>query len=153
MRSEIDPVQIAHALSITFLCDYERASGRLRYRLVGEDIAERYNVPLRGRYQDEAYSIDEREGHLARVACVMETPAIIHTIGAVHVIRRRLGIGERLGLPLGSDGHTADGLIGATAYDWQMPEPSDLQAHRALGWTVWSLDGDRVLCRQPIEAG
>src|SRR3546814_20070702 len=87
-------------MPITFVCDYERDTARLRYRLVGEDIAEMYPAPSRGRYQDAFAAPGGREEHLARMRAFMEIPAINHAVGEVYAFNRRQGVGERLLLPL-----------------------------------------------------
>lgn len=144
-RSDIDAIRIPHVLSVVFICDYERDTARLRYRLVGEDVGEMYRVPLRGRYQDEFTAPDEREGHLARIREFMEFPAVNYSVGEVYAFNQRQGAGERLLLPLASDGQTADAVIGATAYDWKATRPPGGVEHRAVRWTLWSLDGSRCI--------
>src|SRR3546814_2065265 len=95
-RSDIDPMQIPHVLSVTFVCDYQRDTARLRYRLVGEKLGGMYPVPLRGRYQDVFAAPGEREAHLARIREFMELPAISHSVGEVYAFNRKQGNGERL---------------------------------------------------------
>ena len=147
-RRDIDPIMIPQVLSIIFVCDYERATGRLRYRLAGEDIGRRYRGGLPGRYQDELYALQEREPYLARIKEIMETPAIFQAQGGVYVADARRGNGERLMLPLAADGRTADALIGATVYgiDYLTP-PSDIFDKAAAQWALWSMDGKRLLKR------
>src|SRR3546814_12327047 len=97
-----------------------------------------YPAPLRGRYQDEFAAPGGREEHLARMRAFMEIPAINHAVGEVYAFNRRQGFGERLLLPLASDGRTADALIGATSYDWKAPTPPDRLEQRAVRWTLRS---------------
>ena len=116
-RMSLDPVKIPKVLSIIFVCDYEPSSGRLRYRLAGEDIAAMYSEPLRGRYQDELFPADRRSAHLARVKRIMSLPAIAYSHGDIYGygFSDRLGSGERLGLPLANNGRDPDAIVGATA--------------------------------------
>ena len=140
-RKAIDPVKIPTVLSIVFLCDYERPSGRLRYRLAGEEIRNSYTEEITGRCQDELFEGAERERHLARARRIMENPAIIHSTGEVYGFAGRRGTGERIGLPLSTDGTTADAVIGATAYHWtELVQPVSGPEQR-MRFVYWNLDG------------
>jgi len=140
-RQAIDPVRIPTVLSIIFLCDYEADTERLRYRLVGEDIRGAYAREITGRYQDELFEGAERERHILRARRVMRGPAIIHASGEVYGFAGRRGMGERIGLPLSTDGKTADAVIGATAYHWTDVAPSAVMPEQRMRFSYWCLDG------------
>lgn len=140
-RHALDPVKIPTVLSIIFLCDYERDTGRLRYRLAGEEIRGAYDEEITGRCQDEVFAGAERDRHLARVRRIMEHPAIIHATGEVYGFAGRRGTGERLGLPLSTDGTTADGVVGATAYCWTDRVQSGGSPEQRMRFAYWNVDG------------
>jgi len=140
-RRALDPVRIPSVLSIIFLCDYERDTGRLRYRLAGEEIRGAYDEEITGRCQDEVFAGAERDRHLARVRRIMENPTIIHATGEVYGFAGRRGTGERLGLPLSTDGTTADGVVGATVYCWTDRVRSSESPEQRMLFAYWNLDG------------
>lgn len=113
-RRDIDPLRLGPVLPIIWISDYEAAAGTFRYRLAGEKVAELWGAPVAGRLLSE-FSPPERfaatnDTHLK---ALREAAALI-AHGAVFRCSGRIGLGERLILPLSSDGMTADGLIGAT---------------------------------------
>lgn len=113
-RRDIDPLRLGPVLPIIWISDYEPAAGTFRYRLAGEKVAELWGAPVAGRLLSE-FSPPERfaatnDTHLK----VLRDEAALIASGAVFRCSGRVGLGERLILPLASDGVTADGLIGAT---------------------------------------
>ncbi|MGE5766746.1 MAG: PAS domain-containing protein [Bacteroidota bacterium] len=113
-RHDIDPLRLGPVLPIIWISDYEPAAGTFRYRLAGEKVAELWGAPVAGRLLSE-FSPPERfaatnETHLK----VLREEAALIACGAVFRCSGRVGLGERLILPLASDGVTADVLIGAT---------------------------------------
>lgn len=113
-RRDIEPLRLGPVLPIIWISDYEPAAGTFRYRLAGEKVNEIWGAPVAGRLLSE-FSPPERfeatnEMHLK----VLRDEAAIIASGAVFRCSGRVGLGERLILPLASDGVTADGLIGAT---------------------------------------
>ena len=113
-RRDIDPTCLGPVLPIIWISDYEPAAGTFRYRLAGEKVAELWGAPVAGRLLSE-FSPPERfaatnETHQK----VLRDEAALIASGAVFRCSGRVGLGERLILPLASDGVAADGLIGAT---------------------------------------
>jgi len=113
-RRDIDPLCLGPVLPIIWMSDYEPEAGTFRYRLGGEKVNELWGAPVAGRLLSE-FSPPERfaatnETHLK----VLREEAALVASGAVFRCSGRVGLGERLILPLASDGVTADGLIGAT---------------------------------------
>ncbi|MET4699746.1 hypothetical protein ABIE65_002778 [Constrictibacter sp. MBR-5] len=144
-RQAIDPVRIPTVLSIIFLCDYDADTERLRYRLAGEEIRGAYAREITGRYQDELFEGAERERHILRTRRVMRGPAILHASGEVYGFAGRRGMGERIGLPLSTDGKTADAVIGATAYRWTDVAPPAVMPEQRMCFSYWRLDGTALL--------
>ena len=113
-RRDIDAARLGPVLAIIWVSEYEPAAGTFRYRLAGEKVNEIWGAPVAGRLLSE-FSPPERfaatnETHLK----VLRDEAALIASGAVFRCNDRIGLGERLILPLSSDGVTADGLIGAT---------------------------------------
>jgi len=152
IRQSLDPVQIPSVLSSIFLCDYEANTGRLRYSLVGEDIRSRYAEEIIGSYQDRLFEGAAREAHLQRTRIVMETPAIYYARGDVYGFAGRHGTGERLALPLSSDGERPDSLIGATIFRWETGVAFG-ETEERMTFSFWSLDGLTRLAVDEASAG
>jgi len=113
-RQDIDPLRLGPVLPIIWVSDYEPAAGTFRYRLAGERVNEIWGTPVAGRLLSE-FSPPERFSatNEAFLKVLREGAAVIAS-GAVFRCSGRIGLGERLILPLANDGGTADGLIGAT---------------------------------------
>lgn len=118
-RDDIDPTEIAWALSRIFLVDYSPEDG-FRYRLAGAEIAgvfgrgnmkgltlRDYLAPERARF------IEERWTPLVRDRCVVAMS------GMVYLAAERTPIGERILLPLADEADgPVTGLLGMTVCEW-----------------------------------
>lgn len=60
-RGDFDPLELKPWLPHLFITEWERASGRYRYRLIGTEIVATYGRDATGKYFDELY----RPEHLA----------------------------------------------------------------------------------------
>ena len=118
-RDDIDPTEIAWALSRLFLVDYSPEDG-FRYRLAGAEIAGVFGRSnMKGlRLRDflppeQAHFVEERWLPLVRERCV-----VVMT-GMVYLGAKRTPIGERLLLPLADEADgPVTGLLGMTVCEW-----------------------------------
>ena len=117
-RTDIDPVALDAALPILWLCDYEADVDRFRCRLAGEKIDTLHGGLIAGRYVDDILKSDRVHEVMGRYKRVVSEPAICHAAGRVYLHKDRRLIGERILLPLATDGATADGVLGATSFRW-----------------------------------
>lgn len=117
-RTDIDPVALDAALPILWLCDYEADTERFRCRLAGEKISELHGGPIAGRYVDEILQGDRTSEMMGRYRRVVGEPAIGHAAGRVYLHKDGRLVGERILLPLATDGEKADGVLGATSFRW-----------------------------------
>ena len=122
-RTDIDPVALDAALPILWLCDYEADTERFRCRLAGEKISGLYGGPIAGRYVEDIIETDRVAEVMTRYRRVVSEPAIGHAAGRVYLHRDRRLVGERILLPLATDGETADGVLGATSFRWPIGVP------------------------------
>jgi hypothetical protein len=113
-RRDLMPETIAGVLADTWLMDYLPETRRLRYRLVGENIRARYDVPLVGRHIDEFLAPEARDRVLAYFRACVEKPAVSMVLGRLYHASDRPGYGERLLLPLLTPEGEPEGLIGIT---------------------------------------
>lgn len=113
-RRDIDALRLGPALPIIWMADYEPAADTFRYRLAGEAVNELWGVPVGGRLLSDFSPPERFTATNDSFLKVLRDEAALIASGAVFRCGGRIGLGERLILPLASDGVTADGLIGAT---------------------------------------
>lgn len=116
-RRDIEPLKLGPVLPIIWISEYEAAAGTFRYRLAGEKVNELWGQPAAGRLLSEISPLERFNATNETFLKVLSDEAALFASGAVFRCSGRIGLGERLILPLSSDGTTADGLIGATHRD------------------------------------
>ncbi len=112
--SDLKPSRIAAYLSNVWSFRYDFGADDFFGRLVGECIGRHIGKDFRGLRLADAYPPDAigwARGVFRRVA---REPALYAYAGAMFTQMDRSGEGERIILPLSSDGKTADGILGAT---------------------------------------
>jgi hypothetical protein len=113
---DIDPAAIKQHLPIIWSWRWDAALGTLVGRLAGEQITAVLGVNVRGRPIEECFPPEVLETVIARYKRVMLEPAFMHSAGKVYGTVGGEGWGERIALPLATDGVSGDGIIGATVY-------------------------------------
>lgn len=113
-RRDIEPLKLGPVLPIIWISEYEAAAGTFRYRLAGEKVNELWGQPVAGRLLSDFSPPERFDATNENFLRVLREEAVLVAHGAVFRCSGRIGLGERLILPLSSDGFTADGLIGAT---------------------------------------
>jgi len=113
-RRDIEPLRLGPVLPFIWVSDYEAAAGTFRYRLAGEQEKELWGQPVSGRLLSEFSPPERFSATNETFLKVLREEAALIAHGAVFRCSGRIGLGERLILPLASDGVIADGLIGAT---------------------------------------
>lgn len=113
-RRDLDPSGFASALSHVWLMDYLPGERRLRYRLAGEEISNRYEGALTGKCLDEVVGADAYARVAPHFLVCPERPAIAMMLGRVYQECQKPGQGERLLLPLVDSEGAPEGLIGIT---------------------------------------
>ncbi len=113
-RADLEPERMARVLTHIWLMDYLPDGGRLRYRLIGDQVRQRYEKAVVGKYLDEVVE-PEAYPRVARyfLACP-QMPAITMRTGRLYQEWPRPEFGERLLLPLFSDDGAAEAVIGIT---------------------------------------
>ncbi len=113
--SDIDPLAIAPALPIIWSWRLDEA-GQLRGRLAGEEIITVFGSGIKGKLISEFLPPEITGLADERYRRVISGPACWHTIGTIFRCNGRPGSGERVALPLATDGEHGDGVLGATVY-------------------------------------
>jgi hypothetical protein len=124
----INPAKIAAHLSIVWSFRYDADTGEFTGRLVGEHIARHIGKDFRNLRLDEAYPPDAFVWAAPLFKRVVTEPALYAHLGIAFTQLDRPGAGERIVLPLSSDGITADGVLGATVFDHLYNAPMTLVA-------------------------
>ena len=115
---DVDPSEIRSMLAQIWLCDYIPESGRLRYRLAGEEINDFWGYNLAGKYLDEVVPAQRRASVTQKFRMVVDLPAITYDRTCLSLTEEIVRTGERLILPLSDDGRTVNALLGATHRNW-----------------------------------
>lgn len=113
---DLDPAELKPHLPILWAWRYDPARGDFVGRLAGEQINAALGRSVRGRTPDEVFAPEHVERMRRRMQEVVSRPCAIHGTGHVFLHAGGAGVGERLILPLASDGQTGDGVLGATVY-------------------------------------
>jgi len=112
----IDLRELAAEVSLIWVYRYDTQTGRFTGRLAGDRITKGLGKNLRGLPLDDAHSAKDYlwvHRYLTRV--VRETVGY-RSAGRLFQQAGRFIEGERIALPLASDGFQADGVLGASDY-------------------------------------
>jgi hypothetical protein len=134
---DLDAIKLAPVLPIIWSWKYDIASRRFTGRLAGEDIRSVWGKPI-ANVPMEDYFCDSNYDHiLRRHTRVVGECCVGIEGGMVFQQLEYQGYGERLMLPLSSDGVTSDGIVGATTYTRHRNDFEEgvdlLAAHREQG--------------------
>lgn len=113
---DIDPAKIAPHLSIIWAWKYERETDTFIGRLAGDAIIEAHRGHLRGKRMQDFFAGDQYAEIFSRNRRVVTEPAFARETGKVLAHMKRYGLGERIIMPLATDGAQGDGILGATIY-------------------------------------
>jgi hypothetical protein len=138
---QLRPARIVHQLPLIWAYRYDQESETFAGRLAGDKICQIFGKNIRGRSLDEIFPPDVVGWTQRLYSRVVQEPALYRSTGHVFSHLRRGGVGERIILPLSSDGITGDGILGAT--DYQYPHPS------APGGPEVETETERWFCLRP----
>jgi hypothetical protein len=112
----IRPAAIASQLPLVWSYSYDRGSDTFRGRLSGNFIDQVFGRNLKGVPMAELYTPCDYPRFFARSKRVVCEPAFYCGEGMVFAHKDRYGQGERIMMPMSSDGLTGDGFFAATDY-------------------------------------
>jgi hypothetical protein len=113
---DIDAAAIGKYLPMVWAWRFDFTRDTFIGRLAGEEILAVLGKEIHGRPLDQCFPANAAQLVLDRYKAVIAGPQIMHTTGNVHMKTGRHGVGERIVLPLSTDGITGDGVLGATEY-------------------------------------
>ena len=114
---DLQPKAIGSQLAIAWSLRYDRSNGSFTGRLAGERIARLVGKNFRGLPLVQSQSPASFASMHLLLSRVVREPAVFYGSGMVFKQGDRFLKGERLVLPLSTNGLEADGLIGATEYE------------------------------------
>lgn len=115
----LQPSALAKQLPILWAYKYEPDTGRFVGRLAGGKISQMFGKSIRGMPMEDIFDPGAFEWAHHLYHRVVEEPAVYYSSGQIYSHLERHGLGERIILPLSSDGISADGLLGATEYRYR----------------------------------
>ena len=116
--SDVNPIEIPSVLKQVWLCDRLPSSGRLRYRLAGEEINDFWGCNLSGKHVDQIVPAERLTSVANKSRMAIDLPAIVHDRTCLSLTEEITKKGERIILPLSDDGRTVNALLGATHRTW-----------------------------------
>jgi hypothetical protein len=119
--NQLKPTALAKQLPIIWAYRYDPRSGEFMGRLAGDKISQIFERPVKGMAMQDIFPSEALEWAYRLFSRVVREPAIYWGSGQVFSHLDRHGSGERIILPLSSDGVTADGILGATEYRYPHP--------------------------------
>ena len=114
--ADINPKAIAKQLKYTWAYHYRREDRSFIGRLAGTFIETRVHQSFHGHTMEEMFSGSELEWIKRCCQRVVDSKALHCGSGGMATIVHPLGVGERIVMPLSTDGSNVDGVIGATVY-------------------------------------
>jgi hypothetical protein len=113
---DIQPSRITRQLPIIWAYSYDRATDTFTGRLAGDRIEAMFGKTFRHTPLADIFPPGEYQDVFERAKRVIDEPAVYRCEGLVFRQLNRFGYGERIILPLASDGVHADGILGCTEY-------------------------------------
>jgi hypothetical protein len=120
---QLRPSHIAAQLPIIWVYKSDRATQQFTGRLAGDRIARSFGKSFRGIRLDQVHPPETLPHMYEIMKRVVDGPYMYRYSGRLFRQGDRVAIGERIGLPLSGDGVHADGIIGASDYDYPVSNP------------------------------
>ncbi|MCB9947056.1 MAG: PAS domain-containing protein [Rhodospirillaceae bacterium] len=143
-RQDIDPTDVPWALSRIWLAEVLRDPLTVRYRLAGEDVRAIFDRRLTGLCLEDVFPASQVALVRASFSRVILGREIVHQSGTVYKQAGKVVDGERLMLPLSSDGETVDFVIGVSVYSYDRSSDGDTG-----GEPGWRETGTPIALRPP----
>jgi len=115
---QIRPARITKQLPIVWAYKYDRVTSSFVGRLAGDKINQIVGRNLRGLPLEKVFQHEGLTWLQRTLKRVAEEPAIYYGTGTILKWLNRGGTGQRIILPLSSDGIVANGILGATEYHY-----------------------------------
>ena len=114
--SDIRPSRVVRQLPIVWAYTYDRETDTFTARLAGDRIETIFGKAFRQTPLADIFPKSGFQDVFDRAKRVVSEPAVCRSEGLVLPQVNKFGYGERVMLPLASDGICADGILGCTEY-------------------------------------
>lgn len=121
--SDLSPSAMAPHLTKIWSFKYDRAADEFYARLAGNRIMVGFGRSFRGTALKDLHRLDIYERCHANQKRIVTEPAAYRGTGKLFKAGDQIVSGERIVLPLASDGCQGDGTLGATEYDYKVLGP------------------------------
>jgi hypothetical protein len=129
-RADIDPLDLREHLGWILMTEVVGETRRLRYRLVGSEIAKRLGRDATNRYLDELYPGADQDGVAASFHQVVTSRRPTRMIGEILLSRRILLTFDVLNLPLSQNGVDVNMIVTRTIIDGGRSKSSGMPNQR-----------------------
>lgn len=123
--SDLRPGSLRTVLPLLWSWKYDRESRLFGGRLAGDRIENVFGISFRGAPMTKFFSEQEYALIYPRFRRVVATPQLFRGHGLVYRTFDRFDLGERVILPVGDDGFSGDGIVGATDFNQNQGIPPD----------------------------
>lgn len=118
--SDIAPSAMAPHFTKIWAFKYDREADEFFARLAGNRIMVGFGKSFRGTPLKELHGPDVYKKCLSNQKRLIGDPAVYRGTGQLFKANGQVVSGERIALPLASDGYHADGTLGAAEYDYKV---------------------------------
>lgn len=115
--ADIRPSAIAAQLPIIWAWRYDSSRDRFTGRIAGDAVEALFGVTIRNKELAELVEGAPYDAMFGRMKRTVSGPALYFGEGVVYRHLAKLGLGQRIILPLSDNRETCDGVFGATLYD------------------------------------
>jgi hypothetical protein len=119
------PSEIAPHLSMVWAYKYDRETGAFTGRLASTRILLALGRSFRGIALEDVHPPESYPRVRDYMIRIVSGPAALRSVGPLFRQRQQVVEGERIVLPLASDGVHCDGILGASDYSWPHPSPDN----------------------------
>jgi hypothetical protein len=123
--NQLKPSQLAKELPLIWSYKFDPTTGQFTGRLAGDRISQIFGKNFRGIALEDVHPPAALGWVKELLMRVVSEPAIYRSSGRVFKQLDRYGVGERIILPLASDGVTGDGILGLTEYHYRQPSSTE----------------------------
>lgn len=117
--SDLSPTSLGPHLKLLWTFRYDRATGEFAARLAGNRVMMCLGDSFRGTPLRKLYKPDMFEKAHADFSRIVLEPALAHANGKLFKVGESAIQGERIALPMATDGHHGDGVLGASDFKYQ----------------------------------
>jgi hypothetical protein len=118
--SDLSPSAMAPHFTKIWAFKYDRATDEFYARLAGNRIMVGFGQSFRGTPLKDLHRPDIYEKCHANQKRLVTEPALYRGTGKLFKTADQIVSGERIALPLASDGHNGDETLGASEYDYKV---------------------------------